>query len=178
MSLMVALRARGIRVCLISNSLASTDVIAVHAAYRRYRYALLKIGVDVHELKSPLLKGRKHKRLFASDRASLHAKVYVFDRARAVIGSLNLDPRSMFLNTEIGVLVESATFAGEIGDYVDLLASPAYSYRVCLQDGSEKVIWIDRQGETDKQIFHEPGAGFWRRLAAFIFRWLPIEDQL
>jgi putative cardiolipin synthase len=178
MSVLVALRARGIRICLISNSLASTDVIAVHAAYRRYRYALLKIGVEIYEIRSLPIPGGKPKELFASGRASLHAKVYVLDRARAVVGSLNLDPRSMFLNTEIAVLIQSVSFAREIAERFDLLVSPDYSYRLCLQDGSEKLVWIDRQGETDKRIFREPGASIWRRLAAFVLRWLPIEDQL
>lgn len=178
MSVLVALRARGIRICLISNSLASTDVIAVHAAYRRYRYALLKIGVEIYEIRSLPIQGRKPKELFASGRASLHAKAYVLDRARAVVGSLNLDPRSMFLNTEIVVLIESVSFAREIAERFDLLLSPDYSYRLCLQDSSEKLVWIDRQGETDKRIFREPGASIWRRLAAFVLRWLPIEDQL
>ena len=178
LSLLASLRARGIRIRLISNSLASTDVIAAHAAYRRYRYILVKMGVELYELKSLPFQGRKRRELFASSRASLHAKVYVFDHARAVIGSLNLDPRSMLLNTEIGVLVESASFAGEIGEYFDLLASPDYSYRVSLADDSEKLIWIDRHGGVEKPVFREPGAGCLRRLAAFVLRWLPIEDQL
>jgi putative cardiolipin synthase len=178
MSVLAALRARGVRIRLISNSLSSTDVIAVHAAYRRYRYALLKIGVEIYEIKSLPYQGRKRRELFASGRASLHAKVYIFDRARAVIGSLNLDPRSMFLNTEIGVLIQSVSFAGEIGDCFDLLASPDYSYRVYLQDTSGRVVWIDRQDEVDIQVRREPGASFWRRLAAFVLGWLPIEDQL
>jgi putative cardiolipin synthase len=178
MSLLAALRARGIKIRLISNSLASTDVIAVHAAYRRYRYALLKIGVEIYELRSLPSQAGKRKELFASSRASLHAKVYVLDQARAVIGSLNLDPRSMFLNTEIGVLIHSVVLAGELADHFDLLVSPDYSYRVCLQDGSEKVMWMDRQDEITTEFFREPGASLWRRLGAFVFQWLPIEDQL
>lgn len=178
MSVLAALRARGIRICLISNSLASTDVIAVHAAYRRYRRALLKIGVEVYETKSLPFPDGKRRGLFASGRASLHAKVYVLDRARAVIGSLNLDPRSMFLNTEIGVLIESVCFANGIGEYVDLLASADCSYQVCLQGPSEQVVWIDRRDEVDIRVLREPGASPWRRLAAFVLGWLPIEDQL
>ena len=178
MSVLAALRARGIRICLISNSLASTDVIAVHAAYRRYRRALLKIGVEIYEIKSRPFAGRKRRGLFTSSRASLHAKVYVFDRARAVIGSLNLDPRSMFLNTEIGVLIQSTSFAGEIGDCIDVLGAHDYSYRVSLQQDSDQIIWNDRKDGVDIQLLREPGASLWRRLAAFILGWLPIEDQL
>jgi putative cardiolipin synthase len=178
MSLLAALRARGIKIRLISNSLSSTDVIAVHAGYSRYRHALLKIGVEIYELRSLPNQAGKRKEFFASSRASLHAKAYVLDLARAVIGSLNLDPRSMFLNTEIGVLIHSVVLSGEIANRFDLLVSPDYSYRVCLQDSSDKVMWMGRQGETITHFFREPGASLWRRLAAFVFRWLPIEDQL
>jgi putative cardiolipin synthase len=178
MSELAALRASGIRICLISNSLASTDVIAVHAAYRRYRRALLKIGVEIYEIKSRPFADRKRKGLFTSGRASLHAKVYVFDRARTVIGSLNLDPRSMLLNTEIGILIHSGSFASEIGDCIDVLGSPDFSYRVTLQQDTDQVIWIDKQDGVDIRVPGEPGAGLWRRLAAFFLGWLPIEDQL
>lgn len=178
MSLLAALRARGIKIRLISNSLASTDVVAVHAAYRGYREALLKIGVEVFELRSMPKQDGKRKELFLPSRASLHAKVYVLDQARAVIGSLNLDPRSMFLNTEIGVLIHSNALAGEIADRFELLVSPDYCYRLCFQSGSEKMMWTGKQGEITTRFFREPGASLWRRIGALIFRWLPIEDQL
>ncbi len=178
MAVLADLRARGIRVLLVTNSLASTDVVAVHSAYRRYRQRLLEIGVEIREVK-PFATGegpRAH--LFGHGRGSLHAKAYVFDRRHVVIGSLNLDPRSMNLNTEIGVLVSSEAFAGQVRECVNVLASPDYSYRVRLDSDSGGLVW-DEQGRGDRERFvHEPLAGWWRRAVVSFFSWLPIEDQL
>jgi len=178
MAVLSDLRARGIRVLLVTNSLASTDVVAVHTAYQRYRQRLLEIGVEIREVK-PFAAGdgpRVH--LFGHGRGSLHAKAYIFDCRHVVIGSLNLDPRSMNLNTEIGVLVSSEAFAGQVRECVDVLASPDYSYRVRLDGESGALVW-DEQGRADGERFgHEPLAGWWRRAVVFLLSWLPIEDQL
>ncbi len=177
-SVLATLRARGIRVCLITNSLASTDVIAVHGAYRHYRQALLEMGIEIYEIKSLPAPKRKRRGLFVSGHASLHAKVYVYDRVSIVVGSLNLDPRSMFLNTEIGVLIQSDALAGEIGELTDLLVSPDYSYQLRCQKASGQVIWIDRHDKLDIELLREPGASLWRRISASVLGWLPIEDHL
>lgn len=178
MSLLAALRARGVRIRLFTNSLASTDVLAVHSGYRRYRRNLLKMGVEVFELKPRLIRQRPRGRLFGSSRASLHAKVYVFDRAQVVTGSLNLDPRSMNLNTEIGVLIESAAFAEEVVDGISGLASPENCYRLELSGSAAKLAWIEISGNERIEHRHEPETGVWRRFAATVLGWLPIEDQL
>ncbi len=178
MAVLADLRARGIRVLLVTNSLASTDVVAVHTAYRRYRQRLLEIGVEIREVK-PFATGdgpRMH--LFGHGRGSLHAKAYVFDRRHVVIGSLNLDPRSMNLNTEIGVLVSSESFADQVRECVDVLASPDYSYRVRLEGDSGTIVWDEHKRGGAERFKHEPFAGWWRRAVVFLLSWLPIEDQL
>ncbi len=178
MAVLSDLRARGIRVLLVTNSLASTDVVAVHTAYRRYRRRLLDIGVEIREVK-PFATGdgpRVH--LFGHGRGSLHAKAYVFDRKHVVIGSLNLDPRSMNLNTEIGVLVTSEAFAGQVRECVNVLASPDYSYRVRPGDAPGGIVWEEAEGRGGERLGHEPLAGWWRRAVVFLLSWLPIEDQL
>ena len=115
-----------------------------------------------------------------SSKASLHAKSFVFDRNEVFIGSLNLDPRAIVHNTEIGVVFTSAAFAKELGDWFDQNIDRV-AFRLELQKndaGSEKLLW---HGLVDgkPQVFDvEPYTGFWRRLGiAFMSLW-PIESQL
>ena len=178
MEILASLRSRGVRVVLVTNSLASTDVTAVHAGYRRYRQRLLDLGVQVHETKPTQAAASRLGKLLGVSRASLHAKVYVFDREHVVIGSLNLDPRSMFLNTEIGVLISSAAFAGEVASSVSLLSSSYYSYKVGTEGASRSVVWEDVDASVTHRILREPKANWWKRVFVWLLGWLPIEDLL
>lgn len=109
-----ALTARGVRVTILTNSLASTDVAAVHAGYRRYRRELVEAGVRLYERRPSGDTSISKQVIIGSSRASLHAKTYVFDRKSIFIGSMNLDPRSLNLNTEIGVYCESPAIASDV----------------------------------------------------------------
>ena len=107
---LVAAAQRGVRVRIVTNSLASTDVGAVHAGYKKSRRKLLEGGVELFELKPTVdaNTGAAKKLSFSgSSAASLHAKTFMIDRQRVFIGSMNLDPRSVQINTEIGILIEN-----------------------------------------------------------------------
>jgi phosphatidylserine/phosphatidylglycerophosphate/cardiolipin synthase-like enzyme len=112
----------GVHVTVLTNSLAATDVAAVHAGYQRYRKPLLEADVQLYELK-PAATGSgtadRKKSVFGSSKSSLHAKTYVFGRKGVFIGSMNFDPRSVELNTEIGVYCESDRAAGQVTDHVE-----------------------------------------------------------
>jgi putative cardiolipin synthase len=174
------LRDRGVRVRILTNSLASTDVAAVHAGYRRYRPAMLAMGIELCELKPIVPAGRRMRRrvMFGSARASLHAKTFVFDRERVVVGSMNLDPRSVYLNTEMGLLIESPKLAGDIAESFDELVEPDYSYRLAREAATGAVRWHAVEQGADIEHFSDPGVSIWRRLAVIILGWLPIERQL
>lgn len=166
-------RRAGVDVRVLTNSLAATDVWLVHAGYMKYRRPLLQRGVRIYELR-PEAAGAKRPRAsgitIGSSRASLHAKTFVFDRTSVFIGSVNLDPRSLEQNTEVGVLVDSPDLAAEVANLFDTWASPALSYEVTRgPDG--RLQWTG--GFTD-----EPGAGFWRSLGAKFFSHLPIESLI
>ena len=114
--LLAGVRQRGVRVVLITNSLASTDGVAVHSKYQLYRKPLLEAGVELYEMKPTA--GARHERRSGSFRgptgsssAGLHAKTFAFDRRIGFIGSYNLDPRSSKLNTEMGVLFNCPALA-------------------------------------------------------------------
>ncbi|NQT70493.1 MAG: phospholipase D family protein, partial [Desulfobacteraceae bacterium] len=104
---------RGVRVRILTNSLASNDVGIVHAGYAKYRKDLLRAGVELYEMNEQLTREqRKEKKgKEGASKASLHAKSFVFDHKKVFIGSLNLDPRAVVHNTEIGVVLESTEIA-------------------------------------------------------------------
>ncbi len=112
---------KGVRVRILTNSLASNDVGVVHAGYMRYREALLRAGVELYEFKpAPESRETKQNKKWAgSSQASLHAKTFGLDRRAMFVGSFNLDPRSVALNTEMSVLFESPRLAGAMGGSFD-----------------------------------------------------------
>ncbi|HSC80722.1 MAG TPA: phospholipase D family protein [Chitinolyticbacter sp.] len=167
--------AQGMRVRVLTNSLAATDVGMVHAGYAPYRKPLLKGGVQLYELKpDPAYPRRKGGSGWTgSSRASLHAKSFIFDRRHVFIGSLNLDPRSIELNTEIGILLDSPALADHMADQFDELVADE-TYRLSLDDG--KLQWHDPDSEAVHD--HDPETSLLRRLGVDLLRLLPIESQL
>jgi cardiolipin synthase C len=170
-----ALRRRGVRVVVVTNSLAATDVPAVHAGYARYRNALLEAGVELHELRGDTAPGRRLRQGVGSSRLSLHAKVMVVDRAQIFVGSMNIDPRSRRLNSENGIVVGSAALAGGVAEGLER-ALAVSAWRVTLQQG--RLAWQGQRDGAAATLDEEPGAGLWLRLQAVLLSWLPIEGLL
>ena len=165
-------RREGVNVEVLTNSLAATDVWLVHAGYMKYRRPLLDKGVRLFELRpeaAGATKARASRAFVGSSRASLHGKTFVFDRTSVFIGSVNLDPRSLEQNTEVGVLVSSPALADEVARLFDYWASPELSYEVTRRNGGLE--WTG--GFTN-----EPKAGFWRPLGAKFFSHLPIDSLI
>ena len=164
---------RGIKVRVLTNALEANDVALVHAGYRKYRRRLLESGVELFELKAhatPASRNPDAGRIGASS-ASLHAKTFSADGKTIFIGSFNFDPRSVWLNTEMGLVIESTGLAGAMHAAMDEgLAGQAY--RVCLDDRG-RMRWEDPQ--TGALYFHDPGSGTLKRLAIRALGWLPIE---
>jgi putative cardiolipin synthase len=178
------LRERNVRVRVLTNSLLSTDVPAVHAGYRRYRVPLLEEGVELYEVKplpgKPLPRGGVLKTP-SSGQFSLHAKAYVFDRKRIFVGSANLDQRSMHLNTEIGLLIDSPELARQVVARFDAIAQPANSFVLALDkgaDGKPKLVWKSVKDGKPIVYADEPGEDRWRELLVDLYGTLPLEDQL
>ncbi len=173
-------RGNGVRVRILTNSLAATDVWLVHAGYRKYRRPLLERGVEIYELKAEAQRAAGVKNLVGSSRASLHGKTFVLDRRSVFVGSVNIDPRSLRQNTEMGVVVHSPELAGEVATLFERWAGPAVSYGVRLanQPRARSLLWTASQDGREVQFTREPNAGFWRRLGAGVFSALPIESQI
>lgn len=161
MEAMTGLRARGVHLRLLTNSLAATDEPLVHAGYVRYRTDMLRIGVEIFEL-SPGMSRHLHRLgRFGDSLGMLHAKIVVIDRRRIFIGSMNLDGRSERYNTELGVLIDSADLAQ---DFLAMMDYETSAYRLQLDPAGARVQWLMRDGDEVRILDEEPEASFWRRL--------------
>ncbi len=172
----------GVQVKILTNSLASNDVGIVHAGYRKYRKKLLRSGVALYEMDKKLTREQRKEKKGpgGSSKASLHAKSFVFDRKQVFIGSLNLDPRALLHNTEIGVVLYVPELAREMALGFDENIEKA-AFRLELkknEDGSEQLLWHGRKDGQPVVYPHDPYTGFWRRFGIGILSWLPIESQL
>jgi putative cardiolipin synthase len=117
----------------------------------------------------------------SSGQFSLHAKAYVFDRKRIFIGSANLDQRSMHLNTEIGLMIDSPELARQVVARFDTIAQPANSFVLALEktDGkTPKLVWKSVKDGQSIVYDTEPGDDRWRELLVDLYGTLPLEDQL
>lgn len=165
---------RGVAISVMTNALEATDVAAVHAGYAKWRKSLLKAGIKLFELKRlsspPAVRDRG---LTGHSASSLHAKAFSVDRSRIFIGSLNFDPRSARLNTEMGFVIDSPQLADALAD---IFASDLFErmYEVRLSDAGE-LQWVEQQNGS--RIIHnkEPDAGLRRRAIVFVLSFLPIE---
>jgi putative cardiolipin synthase len=173
--LLAALHRRGVRVVVITNSLGSTDGVAVHSKYHLYRKALIEAGVELYEMKRAAQGVERNKSMgpFGSSGSSLHAKTFAVDRSRVFVGSFNFDPRSARLNTEMGFVIESPALAETIADWF-AREVPTRAYQVTLGDAG-RLRWIDRHDGMEALQEEEPGTGVWRRFAVAVLSVLPIE---
>jgi putative cardiolipin synthase len=178
-----SLRDKGVRVRILTNALSSTDVSVVHAGYSKYRKALLRMGVELYELNmnlSPEERKRMEEGGIGDSRASLHAKAFVFDREEVFIGSLNLDPRSVVQNTEIGVVFQSPKIAAEIANAFDGKIDRV-AFRLELQtdsNGREQLLWHGLVDGEQQTLTKEPYTGFWKRFGVGFVKLLPVESQI
>jgi cardiolipin synthase C len=172
---------RGVATKVLTNSLASNDELAAHAGYSHYRPALLAGGVELYELRpasgqeqQPATSGGK------SSGVSLHAKAVVVDRRFVFIGSMNLDQRSKLLNTEMGVIVDSAGLADAVKRFFDTAVQPDTSFKVALQQryNGNVLTWSAKDGEKVLTFDEDPGTTAARRLEVSMMGLLPIESLL
>jgi len=171
---MQTLRDRGVRIRILTNSLESSDSAAAVSGYARYRKNLLDMGIELHELRADAAHTNRFKSSFSTaEFLSLHAKVIIFDRQAVYAGSLNLDPRSIVLNTEVGVLIKNKELAEIMikGFEHDLLTENSWQV---YYNGEGDVTW--RSSEVE--VTSTPARSMFQRWGLFFYSLLPIEDQL
>ena len=157
------IKRRGVRVRVLTNSLASNDAVAAHAGYARYREALIAMGVEIYEMRSEQ-RGTISSfgsgsgsagRSGGASRASLHAKAVVVDNRLLVIGSMNLDLRSKLQNSVVAIAIRNRKLANEATALIEPGLSTG-AYRVELQAG--RLIWRAPAGSGLPDATSEPDA--------------------
>lgn len=174
----VDLAGKGVRTRILTNSLEATDVAAVHAGYAKWRKPLLEAGVALYELRreatdEPSREKRSSGSGIGSSDASLHAKTFGVDGNRIFVGSFNFDQRSIHLNTEMGMVIDSPALATQLSQTLGrTLPTRAYEVRL---DEQGSVIWLERRGEQVIRHEKEPGTSWFKRAAVKALSWLPID---
>jgi cardiolipin synthase C len=171
---------RGVVVQVLTNSLSSTNVLPVHAGYARYRKKLLQGKVDLFEMKNNRREKspqedlpQRIKRKFWASSSSLHAKVFIVDRKNVLISSFNFDPRSTFLNCEMGILVHSPKMAHAILEIIATNVSHM-AYRPLLLN-KYRLVWLDMESRPMEVLGREPDTRFGKRFLVWCFSCLPLE---
>lgn len=161
--------ARGVKISLLTNSLAATDEPVVHTGYRRYRDNMLRAGLEIFELHPTLGQQLLLPGEMQGTPLRLHSKATIIDRERLFIGSANFDPRSDALNTEFGISIRSPALATEAHGLLQLLQQRA-SYQVRLKkDRQRDLEWTRTDAQERTEVLeHEPGADPWTRLKLYI----------
>ena len=185
MQMFKALRQRNVRVRILTSSLESSSVLLAQAGYMGYRVPLLEEGVELYEVRSLLGNSRGSGQTAAISRYgnySLHAKLFVFDRQRVFLGSMNFDQRSMHLNTEIGVIIDSPELAQQVATRFDAMVQPANSYMLALQPNetgrSRSLVWRTQEDGKAVEYKSEPARSNWQRFKANVLSLLPFDREL
>ena len=171
---------RGVRVQVLTNSLASNDIYYVHAGYSKYRKALLRNGVEIYELNKKLAENTDRSTVSGFRAAALHAKTFLLDDDHIFVGSLNLDPRSFNENTEIGLVINNRDITSQVKQEISNNLEQT-SYRLELvehDDGTEALRWHGYDNGQPVSYRTEPHTTFWQRFGIGLLKLLPIESQL
>jgi putative cardiolipin synthase len=165
---------RGVRIRILTNSIASNNHLAAHSAYRNHINTLLGQGAELHEVRVDAKDRHIYMLSPVETKAlALHAKTLVIDRDKVFIGSANLDPRSLRLNTEMGLLVESEALNADVRDAItpDFEITNAWQLQL---DNNGHVIWVS----DDETLTVQPRTSYMQRIEDWFFSHLPIEDEL
>jgi putative cardiolipin synthase len=166
-ALMKELVGRGVHIRILTNSLASTDSPLVHNGYSHYRVALLKLGVELEEVRPKLGQKRKRFHPFKSSNASLHAKALVVDQNVVFIGSMNMDARSAHTNSELGLVMRSPEIAQQVTSLLDdIRADGSYNLRLGPHD---QIIWSSGEPGAETLWYKDPETTYAQR---FLLRML------
>ena len=185
LQLLKDMRDRHARVRILTNSLESNPDPAAHSGYERYRVPLLEDGVELHEVRSLLESTKGSGQTAAVSRYgnyALHAKLFVFDRQKLLIGSMNFDQRSKRLNTEVGLIIDSPELARQTALRFEAMAQPEASYLLALRpseaDGKPRLVWETRENSQPVEFDREPARSAWQRLEIDLLSLLPLDREL
>ena len=186
LQLLEDLRRRQASVRILTNSLESNPQIAAQSGYEHFRVPLLREGAELYEIRSLLGSVRGSGQTAQVSRYgnyALHAKMYVFDRHKLFIGSMNYDERSKHINTEIGLIIESKELAQQTAQRFDEMVKPENCYIPSLSPASvpgapSRLVWRTVEGGHDVEYTREPARSGWQRVEVKLLTVLPLENEL
>jgi putative cardiolipin synthase len=174
-----------VRVAILTNSLLSAPELLAQSGYIGYRLPLLRSGGDLYEIRSDLGNSRgsgQTVRISRFGNYALHAKLFVFDRQKLFIGSMNYDQRSKRLNTEVGLIIDSPALALQMAARFEQLTQPENSYVLTLRGGSAvsppHVAWATVENGKPVEYMQEPARSAWQRLKLKFLALLPMGAEL
>jgi putative cardiolipin synthase len=169
MELLRELRSRNVHVVAMTNSLGSTDEPVVHIGYSMYREPMLELGVELYEISGSRVKKNRRANLFGSSLGRLHAKLAVVDKKTIFVGSMNLDPRSATINTELGAVINSPALAREMIRIIDLDRLQS-AYRVRRKADGSGLEWLSVEEDKEVVLTEEPDSSAWQRFKAMLLK--------
>lgn len=185
MKLLHYLRDHHVEISVLTNSLESTPQLAAHSGYKHYRKALLELNIKLYEIRASLGKvagSGESKNLLQFGNYGLHAKQYIFDRQKIFLGSMNFDQRSMHLNTEVGIIINSPELARQEAERFKKLTDPSNSYQVILKTDpgskSKSLIWITQENDNQIEYKNEPSKSLGEKLKTDLMSIIPIDNEL
>jgi len=167
---------RGVDVVVITNSLASNNHAVVHSAYAPTRKPLLEAGARLYEVRPDAGVASSRETGATTAESNLHSKGFIVDREVVFLGSFNWDPRSAYINTELGVIMESPEIAGAIAGRIDQ-KMPSVAYEVSV-DEDGRLRWVTHDDGREVVYGREPETGFWKRFSTGLMGLFPLDSQL
>ena len=169
---MKQLTENGVRIRILTNSLASHDVPAVNSHYKQWRKPIIESGAELYEFRAdPAIKTLVDTAPVVSGFSGLHTKSFVVDGHKVFIGSMNFDPRSVHINTEMGIIIDSPGLGQELIRLAERDMAPENAWQVTL-DGQGKLVWVN----SDETVTRQPARNAWQRFMDGFFRILPKEQ--
>lgn len=177
-------RSRNARVAVLTNSLETAPELPAHAGYMHYRPPLLREGVELYEVRAKLDSTRgsgQSKRISEYGNYALHGKIIVFDRKRVYMGSMNFDQRSRYLNTEIGLIIDSPEISQQMADRFTAMTRLDSAYTVIAHPGADdhmRLSWKTREHDQVVEYDKEPARSGWQRMKVRLLSLLPLDREL
>jgi cardiolipin synthase C len=185
LQLLLETRAGNARLAILTNSLESAPELAAHAGYMHYRPALLRSGAELYEVRAQLESTRgsgQSKWVSESGNYALHGKILVFDRQRVYMGSMNFDRRSRYLNTEIGLIIDSPEISEQMAarftSMTQLVSAYTVIARPATRAGQFRLAWKTSEHGNILEYNREPARSSWQRMKVNLLTLLPLDPEL
>ena len=178
------LRHRQVRVRILTNSLEANPVVFAHSGYVPYRVPMVQEGMELYEARARLGNTQGSGQTAEISRHgnyALHAKLFVFDRERLFIGSMNFDKRSKNLNTEVGLIIDSPELAAQTAARFAAMVQPQNAYALALRapaaGRAPQLYWRTEEQGWSIDYLSEPARSPWQRVAVQSLSLVPVGDE-